>query len=60
VANDSLPACISILRLTESGRQVPDIAVDSSHSDGKLTNSIWNALSQQESPVARVVTTWAF
>ena len=51
---------IYVPRKSESGRQVPDTAADRSHSDRKLTNSIWSALSQEGSPVAHVVATWAF
>jgi hypothetical protein len=59
-ANGRFAEGIPVSSLTVIGRQVPDTEADSSHSDRKLTNSIWNALSQEGSPVAHVVATWAF
>jgi hypothetical protein len=60
VTNDRYLLAILAQSVSAVGRQVPDTEADSSHSDRKLTNSIWNALSQEGSPVAHVVATWAF
>jgi hypothetical protein len=59
-ANGCFAAMIFVTATRAFGRQVPNTAADSSHSDRKLTNSIWNALSQEESRVAHVAATWAF